>query len=440
MTDPAKEGEKNLAAILESNLKQMDAMAELVAKQGSTLDEMTKHLTTIDKSLEKTILDRDETKLDPEEKERQEILWRRRIPPPIFKGEKGECPEAHLLRAEDWMKAIGITTEHDHITNFKLTLDHLAKEWYNNTGRKKTTWKSLTTEFSRYFSTQGKSIRNLHLRWNRFKFDPATDYIEEFIRNVQECAAQLNYSDEATMNMIKFCMPKSMYTALYEKETLEAVIEMVVNLFAREIEEDQPKTVAPATPFSMVQDNTSPLQDQISKLTDALCNIDVTRPFKPYITPRGRGRGRGHGKPTRGRGQPFQFQGKRNMTFPKPPTRGRGCGHWRGKYDKSPTQKKPRVAPKAKDMDKERCHFCKQLGHWEHDCPEKKKTGDAKAYDEWVPEDFDIYEDTDLGPGTLPDIFTTIEEELYASLPPTQVSLLSSVMEDREESTQQTLN
>ena len=77
MTDPAKEGEKNLAAFLESNLKQMDAMAELVAKQGSALDEMTKHLTTIDKSLEKTILDRDKTKLDPEEKERQEILWRR---------------------------------------------------------------------------------------------------------------------------------------------------------------------------------------------------------------------------------------------------------------------------------------------------------------------------------------------------------------------------
>ena len=144
----------------------------------------------------------------------------------------------------------------------------------------------------------GKSIRNLHFRWNRFKFDPATDDIEEFIRNVQECIAQLNYSDEATMNMIKSCMPKSVYAALYEKETLEVVIEMVINLFAREIEEEQPNTVAPATPFSMVQDNTSPLQDQISKLTDALCNIDVTRPFKPYITPRGRGRGRAHSKST----------------------------------------------------------------------------------------------------------------------------------------------
>ena len=79
----------------------------------------------------------------------------------------------------------------------QVNLDHLAREWYNNTGEEREIWKSLTTEFSRYFSTQGKSIRNLHFRWNRFKFDPATDDIKEFIRNVQECAAQLNYSEEA---------------------------------------------------------------------------------------------------------------------------------------------------------------------------------------------------------------------------------------------------
>ena len=52
-------------------------------------------------------------------------------------------------------------------------------------------------------------------------------------------------------------------------------------------------------------------------------------------------------------------------------------------------------------------------------------------------EDFDIYEDTDLRPGTLPDIFTTIEEELYPNLPPPHVTQLSAVMEDMEESTQQ---
>ena len=441
--DPKEEkGDKALTSILEANHKQMALMTDLVAKQGEALDELTKHITTIDRSLEKTVLDREEPMIDPEEKERIEILKRRRIPPPIFKGEKGERPEAHLLRAEDWMEAIGIKSESDKMNNFKLTLDHLAREWYNQTGKKKTTWNSLTTEFSRYFSTQGKSLRNLHFRWNRFKFNPATDDIEEFIRNVQECAAQLAYNDDATMNMIKSCMPKSVYAALYEKDTLEGVIDMVINLFAKEIEEEEPaKAPAPATPFSSLQDSTGPLQDQISKLTDALYNIDVTKPFKPYIAPRGRGRGRGRGKAPRGRGQPFQFQGKGNMTFPKPTTRGRGRGRGRGKYDKSPTQRKPRVAPRAKDMDKERCHFCKQLGHWERDCPDKKKPADGiKAYDEWIPEDFDLCEEVDLRPGTIADLFRVIQEEPNEEEEPFDFEYIPLEEDYLEESENQTLN
>ena len=237
-------------------------------------------------------------------------------------------------------------------------------------------------------------------------------------------------------------MPKSVYAELYEKDTLEGVIDMVINLFAKEIEEEEPaKAPAPATPFSSLQDSTGPLQDQISKLTDALYNIDVTKPFKPYIAPRGRGRGRGRGKAPRGRGQPFQFQGKGNMTFPKPMTRGRGRGRGRGKYDKSPTQRKPRVAPRAKDMDKERCHFCKQLGHWERDCPDKKKPADGiKAYDEWIPEDYDLCEEVDLRPGTIPDLFRVIQEEPNEEEEPFDFEYIPMEEDYLEESENQTLN
>ena len=131
----------------------------------------------------------------------------RGVKPPIFRGDKGERPEAHILRAEDWMEASnpGMTNAMK-VRNFKLTLDHLAREWYDNADSKGD-YEKLKGDFSRHFSTQGKSVRNLHARWNSFTFDPNTDDIEVFLRNVQETAKQLEYREATVVNMIKSKMP-----------------------------------------------------------------------------------------------------------------------------------------------------------------------------------------------------------------------------------------
>ena len=65
-------------------------------------------------------------------------------------------------------------------------------------------------------------------------------------------------------------------------------------------------------------------------------------------------------------------------------------------------------------MERERCRFCKQLGHWEKDCPEKKKQGDAvKSYTDWAPEDYEFY--GGLGERTSPsdNVYQTLQE-VYA--------------------------
>ena len=49
-----------------------------------------------------------------------------KISPPIFKGLPGERPEAHLLRANDWMDTYNILPVNKP-TNFKHTLDHLTR-------------------------------------------------------------------------------------------------------------------------------------------------------------------------------------------------------------------------------------------------------------------------------------------------------------------------
>ena len=131
------------------------------------------------------------------------------------------------------MEAIGITRDDDRRWHFKLTLDHLAREWFNDTGRGLPNWELMSREFSKYFSTQGKSMRNLHQTWKQFEFNPDTDDIEEFVRNVQECAHQLEYDDKAVINMIKSSMPMSTYSSLYQKDDLPTVIAMVKDLYAR---------------------------------------------------------------------------------------------------------------------------------------------------------------------------------------------------------------
>ena len=86
-----------------------------------------------------------------------------KISPPIFKGLPGERPEAHLLRANDWMDTCNILPVNKP-ANFKHTLDHLAREWYDSL-MFPIAWGDLQQQFSRYFSTQGRSIKHLHDKW-----------------------------------------------------------------------------------------------------------------------------------------------------------------------------------------------------------------------------------------------------------------------------------
>ena len=46
----------------------------------------------------------------------------KRINPPVFKGEPGERPEAHLLCTLDWYDAISVLTDRAKLKNFRHTL------------------------------------------------------------------------------------------------------------------------------------------------------------------------------------------------------------------------------------------------------------------------------------------------------------------------------
>ena len=371
-TGPVPEGKEGMEATI---ILQQKQLLEKCMDQNEKTDKLIARQLKLEE-------DRVAREKERDKKEEESLATGKGFKPPSFKGIEGERPEAHILRAEDWMEASNPKMKDDQkIKNFRLTLDHHAREWYD-TADCKTSWKKLKLGFSRYFSTQGRSMKNLLKRWKEFTFNPETDDIEIFVRDVQETAKQLKYDDEATANMIKINMPMEMYTSLYDEEDLDKIITKVKDIYAKPFKKGQAAAststagVPSATPFSLMTDQYMYLQG---------ANGDnKQKPFKPYVTPQGRGRGRGRGGRGRGRGgrgrgatqeNRFQGVGRGQFTFrgnwqPRGSNyRGRGGQ----KFDKSPNVRKARVNTRTPNQDRDRCNKCHELGHWAKDCPQNQQ-------------------------------------------------------------------
>ena len=177
-------------------------------------------------------------------------------------------------------------------------------------------WNDLQQQFSRYFSTQGRSIKHLHDKWRNFSFTPGQDDIEAYIRDIKEAAHQLNYNDEAVLHLIKATMPAEIYSTLYNQDDLNVVIMMVKDIYAKKPEPANPPgaTGGSSAPFTLIKapnggskrvhfQADESLSDRIDRLADTLyrMDIDIKSVRKPYITsPRRRGR-RGFSRPRGGR-------------------------------------------------------------------------------------------------------------------------------------------
>ena len=342
-----------------------------------------------------------------------------KIQPPVFKGMPGERPDAHLLAATDWMEAVRVHPA-DFVDNFKHTLQHLAREWYQGLGVNPFhgDWRAFSTHFSKYFSTQGRNIKHLHERWRTFSFDPTTDDIEEYIRDVKEAAKQLGHEDDAVLNLLKATMPTELYGTLYGRNNLCEVTTMLKDIYAKKPQNNAAVAAGAAqgatAPFTHIRSPTrgapkaqsdASLEDRILQLTETLYRIDFNgkpprKPFKPFITqPRRRFKsnrnGRdGHSNPSNGksfhqnqRGKQQGFKGR--FKFKRP----------FGKFDKSPNSKRPRVSGRPFNKDKIRCFRCKEFGHMQKDCPEQNR---PQQEDTSGPKKFEDYTYTYSGPDVQP--------------------------------------
>ena len=185
------------------------------------------------------------------------------------------------------------------------------------------TWKTLINAFSKYFSTQGRGEKNLHDAWRKLTFTPDTDDIEVFIRDIQELAKHLEYTDQVLITTLRATMPREIYRTLYQMEEVKDMIDFCKNYYARSPAERQKIQDAgklEANPFKKMQEEENPptINDTLVRLTESLNKMDFTqKPYKPTLYPSGRGRGRGRG----GRMQGRRFQGNQQSSYQ--PHRGR---------------------------------------------------------------------------------------------------------------------
>ena len=218
-------------------------------------------------------------------------------------------------------------------------------------------------------------------------------------------------------------MPQEVYGALYKMTDLSESIGFCKNYYAKSPAERlkaQSATKLEASPFKKMQEeNPSDITATLNRLTESLNKMDFTqKPYKPTLYPSGRGRGRGRGGRFLGR----QSQGNQQASYQ--PHRGRGREGFRGKprggkYDKSPTKRVPRENSKTKDVDKDRCRYCREIGHWVKDCPQEKKdqekgdTEDTFTGLSEIAQDFYGARSTDMFHGITEIYEETDEEEKF---------------------------
>ena len=242
------------------------------------------------------------------------------IPLPVFKGKKGEDPEDHILKVEDYFGLHQIDDQQDKIKRFKDTLFETARKWaqtLNYTDEvvkfdydpaieddKKASMKYL---FLRRFAKEGRTLEAAYSAWGSLKFDPNKDDIEQFIQKVEELAKKLGYNEDAQVMAVKSVLPRDVYGICMTYKTLKELKTFLIDLFANpKMREAVPGTVSVSgepgvfsigqhvenkvvnptiADVSKIHQDMNALQVRFNKISSADFRSKTSKPWKPDVTP-----------------------------------------------------------------------------------------------------------------------------------------------------------
>ena len=138
------------------------------------------------------------------------------IPLPQFRGKKGEDPNDHCMKVEDYFAMFNITTDEDQKKRFLETLFEKVRRWAsmisvddlksykcNEAETKEEKEKTFKWLFIKRFAKEGRMTHAAFEAWKNLKFDPAKDDVEEFMTTIKNLASTLAFNEEAQVMAIK---------------------------------------------------------------------------------------------------------------------------------------------------------------------------------------------------------------------------------------------
>ena len=241
------------------------------------------------------------------------------IPLPIFKGKKGEDPEDHILKVEDYFGVHQTTEQRDKIDRFKDNLFETARKWaqtLNYTEVTKFDYDPAIADnkiacmkylFLARFAKEGRTLEAAYSAWGALTFDPNKDDIEQFILKVEELAKKLGYNEDAQVMAMKSVLPRYVYGICITYKKLNDLKTFLIELFSNpKMREAVPGTASAAgdpSVFSIGQhmennvvsptvadvskicQDMNALQVRFNKITSADFRSKSSIPWKPEVTP-----------------------------------------------------------------------------------------------------------------------------------------------------------
>ena len=264
------------------------------------------------------------------------------IPLPQFKGKKGEDPSDHCMKVEDYFAMFNITTDEDQKKRFLETLFEKARHWastikvdelksynYDEAETKEEKEKTFKWLFIKRFAKEGRMTHAAFEAWRNLKFDPAKDYVEEFMTTIKNLASTLAFNEEAQVLAIKSNMPRDIYGLCMQNDKLDELKKFLIELFENpRMKSAVPSITAEAdtSAFYMGEfvnnDVVSPTSEDIGKLKNEISALQFkvrrmmpsdsrnkpnTKPWKLEVTP-----SRRKGNNFRGRGFRQNDSGRRD--------------------------------------------------------------------------------------------------------------------------------